>query len=361
MSPVRISASPASSRFRHVPVQATAGFRQWNLRTLGSAPVGVTQNGAGRVLCNLQQPPAQPSLACTTTVFTECPSPVQNCAPGSLWFFGACLSGQWLFVFFFCQQASTSNRRSSSNRCRLPSNRRPLPSAAARNVLKVALGDAGDFGRELLPPPNVSNGTKTVTRPPTARGDTEFCSASGGVGGSACRLGVLSAAGGAYWPTAIRCPSLGPSPSIGGGAHRPLTTLRPSSPSLACLSLSTSADIRKTSANIRETSADIWETSVDIRKTSADIRGGPGNIHGHPRTSVFPFPFPWSVAPTDPPDFPCFTAPCRVHTEEGNGPRRWPGASKHLAPPPSPHPGGGGGGGLTTPPPSDPDFKVGKK
>ena len=34
-----------------------------------------------------------------------------------------------------------------------------------------------------------------------------------------------SAAGGAYSPMAIRCPSLGPFPSIGGGAHRSLTTL----------------------------------------------------------------------------------------------------------------------------------------
>ena len=64
--------------------------------------------------------------------------------------------------------------------------------------------------------------------------------AGGGGGGVACRLGVLfaSAAGGAYWPIAIRCPSLGPFPSIGGGAHRPLTALCPSSSSLSCLSLS---------------------------------------------------------------------------------------------------------------------------
>ena len=54
-------------------------------------------------------------------------------------------------------------------------------------------------------------------------------------------MGVLflSAAGGAYWPVAVRCPSLGPFPSIGAGAHRPLTALHPSS-SLAYLSLSTS-------------------------------------------------------------------------------------------------------------------------
>ena len=43
-------------------------------------------------------------------------------------------------------------------------------------------------------------------------------------GGLACRHGVWfsSAAGGAYGPAAIHCPSLVPSPS-GGGAHRPLT------------------------------------------------------------------------------------------------------------------------------------------
>ena len=41
-----------------------------------------------------------------------------------------------------------------------------------------------------------------------------------------------------------------------------------------------------------------------------------------------PFPVPWSVVPTEPPDLPCFTSLCRVHTEEGNCLRRWPGASK---------------------------------
>ena len=39
-----------------------------------------------------------------------------------------------------------------------------------------------------------------------------------------------------------------------------------------------------------------------------------------------PFPFPW-----EPPDFPCFTALCPVHTEEGNSPRRWLGASKRSS------------------------------
>ena len=43
----------------------------------------------------------------------------------------------------------------------------------------------------------------------------------GGFGG----VMISSAAGGAYWPIAIRCPSLEPFPSVGGGAHRLLTTL----------------------------------------------------------------------------------------------------------------------------------------
>ena len=49
-------------------------------------------------------------------------------------------------------------------------------------------------------------------------------------GALACCLGVLflSAAGSAYWPIAICCPSMGPFPVIGGVAHRPLNTLCPS-------------------------------------------------------------------------------------------------------------------------------------
>ena len=59
-----------------------------------------------------------------------------------------------------------------------------------------------------------------------------------GGGGLACRL--WSGAVGADWPIATYCPSLGPFPSISGGAHRPLTALCPPSPSLARPSLSTS-------------------------------------------------------------------------------------------------------------------------
>ena len=32
-------------------------------------------------------------------------------------------------------------------------------------------------------------------------------------------------------------------------------------------------------------------------------------------------PFPWEVVPTEPPDCPCFTAPCQARTEQGTGPR----------------------------------------
>ena len=48
-----------------------------------------------------------------------------------------------------------------------------------------------------------------------------------------------SAAAGAPWPIANHCPSLGPPPSIGGGAHRPLTAPASSlsllGPILSCL------------------------------------------------------------------------------------------------------------------------------
>ena len=46
--------------------------------------------------------------------------------------------------------------------------------------------------------------------------------------------------------------------------------------------------------------------------------------------SLLPFPFPWSLVPLD---FPCFTALCQVHTEEGNCPRRWLGVSKRSSQP----------------------------
>ena len=56
------------------------------------------------------------------------------------------------------------------------------------------------------------------------------------------RVGVLlpPADWDANWPIATYCPSLGPFPSKGGGAHRPLIALCPSSSSLPYPSLSTS-------------------------------------------------------------------------------------------------------------------------
>ena len=51
----------------------------------------------------------------------------------------------------------------------------------------------------------------------------------GGGGGAWRPDGLLSVAGGAYCPLAASpCPSLEPSPSAGGGAHRPLTPQVPS-------------------------------------------------------------------------------------------------------------------------------------
>ena len=53
-------------------------------------------------------------------------------------------------------------------------------------------------------------------------------------GGGGCHVGVFWSAGGAApWPIATYCPSLGPSPSARGSAHRPFTILCPLPPCLA--------------------------------------------------------------------------------------------------------------------------------
>ena len=86
--------------------------------------------------------------------------------------------------------------------------------------------------------------------------------------------GIAVCSGRAYWPLATcPCPFLAPSPSAGGGAHRPLIPSRPPSPCLA-----------------------------------------------YPHSPTHPLRFARSVVPTEPPDCPCFTAPCRLHTEEGHWP-----------------------------------------
>ena len=93
---------------------------------------------------------------------------------------------------------------------------------------------------------------------------------------------------------ATYCPSLGPFPSIGGGAQRPFSALCPSPLSSAYLSLSTSLS------------------------------------------------FPSEGCANGPPGPSLFTALCWVHTEEGNRPCGWPGASKWA-----PARGGGGKGELS--------------
>ena len=114
---------------------------------------------------------------------------------------------------------------------------------------------------------------------------------AGGGRGLAWHLVVLlSAAGSAYWLLATYCcPSLESLPSIGGGTHRPLTNLCSPSPCLAYRYLPT--------------------------PSFALV----GRAHGAPR------------------DFPCLTALCQVHKEEGNCPRGWPGVFKWTT-----HTGGGG-------------------
>ena len=68
---------------------------------------------------------------------------------------------------------------------------------------------------------------------------------------------------------------------------------------------------------------------IDLSPPSA-----PGLAYPYPSTHTS---FPWSVMPTEPPDLPWFTASCRVHTKEGNGPHHWPRESRRT-----PHAGGGG-------------------
>ena len=80
------------------------------------------------------------------------------------------------------------------------------------------------------------------------------------------------------WYDATYCPSLGPFPSIGGGAHRPLTTLCPSSSSLAYLSLSTSLPLGR----LCQRSPRTFPVSL-LRVGSTQRRGGGGGILVHGR------------------------------------------------------------------------------
>ena len=143
-----------------------------------------------------------------------------------------------------------------------------------------------------------------------------------GRGGLACRHGVLfsSAAGSACWPIAIRRPSLGPFPFIGGGAHRPLTTQCPSSSSLPYLSLSTSLSVPLAFPSV----------GGGAHRPFTTLCPSSSSLPYLSLSTFLSFPFHWSVVPTETPDFPHFTALCQVHTEDGN-PRRWQGVPKRSS------------------------------
>ena len=104
-------------------------------------------------------------------------------------------------------------------------------------------------------------------------------------------VGVLfsSAAAGAYSPIAMCCPSLGPSPSVGGGARRPLTAPCPPSPSSAYLSLSTPLSIPSVGCAHRAPGLSLlhcsvpgphgrrrggWECGGRVRRPARRSRGG---------------------------------------------------------------------------------------
>ena len=107
----------------------------------------------------------------------------------------------------------------------------------------------------------------------------------GGGGRDACS-GLLCAAGGADWPLATYpCPFLQPSPSGGGGAHRPLTPACPPSPSA-------------------------WP------------------IPTSPHT---PFHSLGRRVPTEPQHRPYFTALCRVHTRGDGRWAKWCAAFAHMS------------------------------
>ena len=114
--------------------------------------------------------------------------------------------------------------------------------------------------------------------------------AGGGGGGWACRHGVLfsSAAGGADWPVAIRSPSLGPFPSIGGGAHQPLTTLCPSSSSLPNLSLYTSLSFPLVSCANGAPGLSLFHLlcSRSAQRRATALAVGQVRPRGHPKPTV---------------------------------------------------------------------------
>ena len=83
-----------------------------------------------------------------------------------------------------------------------------------------------------------------------------------------------------------------------------------------------------------------WPMATYRHPSPESFASAGGSAHWPIRTSPLPLPFHREGVPVEPRDFPCFTALCRVRTEEGNGPRHWPGASQ-WAPPCRPLPNGG--------------------
>ena len=115
-----------------------------------------------------------------------------------------------------------------------------------------------------------------------------------------------------------RCPSLGPFPSISGGAHRPLTTLCPSSSSLPYFPLSTSLSwplafpsvgggAHRPLTTLCPSSSSLPHLSLSTSLSFPLV----GCANGAPGLSMF--------------------APCQVHTEEGKCPHCWPGVFKRSS------------------------------
>ena len=110
----------------------------------------------------------------------------------------------------------------------------------------------------------------------------------GGAGRGGDTFGAFwSAAGGANWAIATYCPSLGPSPSAGGGAHPPSITSCPPSPSLAYPTLRFPWDVVPMEPPVPVSLPRLWSArrratahAVGQARPSGHLRPAPAGVWG---------------------------------------------------------------------------------
>ena len=98
-------------------------------------------------------------------------------------------------------------------------------------------------------------------------------------GGGGCGRSVLfsSAAGGAYWLIAVRCPSLGPFSSIGGDAHWPLTLC-------PCPGGGGGMHVQQNGCGCRRR----WGSNAQATPRPQRTVAGPFPVHGLPEANLVP-------------------------------------------------------------------------